>query len=258
MATLNINLADFQIFLLIFVRVGAILMSMPLLGGKNIPFLFKAGLAISVSIILFPLLELDAVGYFSKPIPFAIGVVSEMMLGILIGLSVNIIFAGIQLAGQLVGYQMGFAIANVMDPQTGVQSSIFAGFINVVALLLFLAFNAHHWFLRSLTDSFNLVPLFNFQMTGSLAEHLILIGSNMFIIAVKVAAPVMAALLLTSVALGIVARTVPKMNIFLVGMPLKIALGIMFVAFSLPYLSTFLRNIFNDLGNSIHLLLKTI
>lgn len=258
MATLNINLADFQLFLLIFVRVGAIMMSMPLLGGKNIPFLFKAGLAISVSIILFPILELDAFAYFSKPIPFAIGVTSEIMLGVIIGLSVNIIFAGIQLAGQLVGYQMGFAIANVMDPQTGMQSSIFAGFINIVALLLFLAFNAHHWFLRSLTDSFNLVPIFDFQMTGSLAEHLILIGSNMFIIAVKVAAPVMAALLLTSVALGIIARTVPKMNIFLVGMPLKIALGIMFVCFSLPYLSTFLRNIFNELGNSIHMLLITI
>jgi len=258
MATLTINLADFQLFLLIFLRVGAIMMSLPLLGGKNIPFLFKAGLAISVSVILFPLLELDAFPYFSETIPLVIGATSEIMLGLIIGLSVNIIFAGIQLAGQLIGYQMGFAIANVMDPQTGSQSSIFASFTNIVALLLFLAFNAHHWFLRGLTESFKLVPLFNFRMSGSLAEHFILIGSDMFIIALKVAAPVMAALLLTSVALGIVARTVPKMNIFLVGMPLKIALGIMFVAFSLPYLSTFLRNIFNALGNSMHLLLKTI
>lgn len=258
MATLNINLADFQIFLLIFLRVGAIMISMPLFGGRNIPFLFKAGLAISVSVILFPLLELKAFTYFSEPIPFAMGVVAEIMLGLIIGLSVNIIFAGIQLAGQLVGYQMGFAIANVMDPQTGMQSSIFAGFINIVALLLFLSFNAHHWFLLSLTDSFNLVPLFDFHMNGSLAEHLIMIGRNMFVIAVKVAAPVMAALLLTSVALGIVARTVPRMNIFLVGMPLKIALGIIFVCFSLPYLSAFLRDIFNGLGNSIHLLLKLI
>lgn len=258
MATFNINLSEFQMFLLIFLRVGSILMFAPIFGGKNIPLLFKIGLAFSVSIILFPILDLEFFPFFSETIPFAIGVASEIMLGAIIGLSVNIIFAGIQLAGQLAGYQMGFAIANVMDPQTGQQSSIFAGLMNIVALLLFLAFNAHHWFLRCLVESFNLVPFFNFHINGSLAEHFIRIGSNMFIVAVKVAAPIMAALLLTSVALGIVARTVPKMNIFLVAMPLKIVLGIMFFSFSLPYLTAFLRDIFYGLGNGINLILKAI
>ena len=258
MATFNIDLAQFQMFLLVFIRVGAIMMSAPILGRKNIPLVFKAGLAISVSIILLPILNLEPFPYFSEAIPFSIGVVSEIMLGIIIGLSVNIIFAGIQLAGQLTGYQMGFAIANVMDPLTGRQSSIFAGLLNIVALLLFLTLNAHHWFLRSLAESFKLVPLFTFHISGSLAEHFIRIGTNMFIVAVKVAAPVMAALLLTSVALGIVARTVPRMNIFLVAMPLKIVLGIMFISFSLPYLASFLKYTFNGLGNSMNLLLKAM
>lgn len=234
------------------------MMSAPILGSRNIPVLFKIGLALSVSIILLPILNLEPFPYFSEPIPFAIGIVREIMLGIIIGLSVNLIFAGIQLAGQLTGYQMGFAIANVMDPLTGRQSSIFAGVLNIGALLLFLAFNAHHWFLRSLTESFKLVPLFNFHVSGSLTEHFIRIGANMFIVAIKVAAPVMAALLLTSVALGIVARTVPRMNIFLVAMPLKIVLGIMFISFSLPYLASFLRITFNGLGASLNLLLNSV
>ncbi len=256
MLTFNLNLEQFQMFFLVFVRVAAILLSAPIFSAKNIPLVIKVGLIWSVCVILFPTLDLESNAYYSRVIPFALGVASEAMLGIIIGLSVKLIFAGIELAGQLVGYQMGFAIANVIDPQTGKQASIFAGLLNMVALLLFLTFNAHHWFLRSLVESFRLVPIFNFQFNGTLLEHLIRAGGNMFVVAIKVAAPVMAALLLSSVCMGIVARTVPKMNIFLVGMPLKIGLGMMFIAFSLPYLSAFLRNVFGDLGSNIDLILK--
>jgi flagellar biosynthetic protein FliR len=258
MATFNINLAQLQMFFLVFLRLGAILMSIPIFGGKNIPFVFKAGLAISVSVILFPILEIEALPHHLEALPFGIGILTEIMLGVMIGLSVNLIFAGVQLAGQLIGYQMGFAIANVMDPQTGNQASILAGLQNMTALLLFLAFNAHHWFLRTLVDSFKLVPIFDFKISSSMAEHFFRLAGNMFIIAVKVAAPVMAALLVTSVCLGLVARTVPKMNVFLVGMPLKIGLGLLFVAFSLPYLASFLKQIFLGLGDGILLILKSV
>ncbi len=252
----NINLEQFQMFFLVFVRVSAILLSAPIFSAKNVPALVKAGLAFSVSVILFPIVNIESTPYFNEIVPFAIGVAGEIMLGLFIGLTVNLIFAGVELAGQLAGYQMGFAIANVMDPQTGRQSSIFAGLLNMIALLLFLSFNAHHWFIRSLVESFKLVPIFNFQFSGSLVEHFIRSGGNMFVIAVKVAAPVMAALLLSSVCMGFLARTVPKMNIFLVAMPLKIGLGIMFIIFSLPYLSSFLKNVFGGLGNTINLILK--
>jgi len=256
MLTLNLDLEQIQMFFLVFVRVSAILLSAPIFSARNVPALIKAGLAFSVSVILFPIVDLETNPYFSEVLPFALGVASEIMLGLIIGLTVNLIFAGIELAGQLAGYQMGFAIANVMDPQTGRQSSIFAGLLNMVALLLFLSFNAHHWFLRSLVESFKLVPIFNFQFSGSLVEHFIRVGGNMFVVAVKVAAPVMAALLLSSVCLGIISRTVPRMNIFLVGMPLKIGLGILFIVFSLPYLCAFLKNVFGGLGNSINLILN--
>ncbi|MBW1850013.1 MAG: flagellar type III secretion system protein FliR [Deltaproteobacteria bacterium] len=258
MATFSINLEQLQMFFLVFLRVAAVMMSIPVFGGKKIPATFKAGLALSVSILLFPKLEIPYFSVYSSAIPFVIGVASEILLGVIIGLSVNLIFAGIQLAGQLAGFQMGFALANVMDPQTGNQSSIIAGLLNITAILLFLSLNAHHWFLRGLVESFTLVPIFGFNFSGSLFEHLIKIAGNMFIIAVKVAAPVMAALLLTSVSLGLVARTVQGMNIFLVAMPLKIVLGLIFIGISLPFLASFLKQIFNGLGNNIILLLKVI
>ena len=256
MVEFNINLQELQIFLLVFLRLTAILMSIPIFGGKNIPITFKAGMAISVSVIIFPVLKFENLPYYSEVIPFGIGVIGEILLGTIIGLCVNLIFAGIQLAGQLAGYQMGFAISNVMDPQTGTQTSIIAGFQNIMAMLLFLAFNAHHWFLKSLEDCFNLVPLFNFAIKGPVIEHFMRLSGNMFIIAVKVAAPVMAALLVTSVCLGLVARTVPRMNVFLVGMPLKIGLGLIFVAISMPFLAYFLKQVFIELGENILLLLK--
>lgn len=258
MAKFNLNLVQLQMFFLVFLRLSAILMSIPIVGGKNVPIVFRTGFAISVSVILFPILELKSLPYFSEAIPFGIGILTEILLGIMIGLSVNLIFSGVQLAGQLTGYQMGFAISDVMDPQTGRQASIVAGLQNITAMLLFLAFNAHHWFLRGLADSFKIVPLCDFKITDSLVEYLLKMAANMFIIAVKVAAPVMSALLVASICLGLVARTVPRMNVFLVGMPLKIVLGLLFVIFSLPYLASFLEQIFHGLGDSILLILKSV
>lgn len=256
MAVFNIDLSQLQLFFLVFVRIGAIMMSIPVISQRSIPITLKVGMAMAISIILLPILDLETPSYYFEIITFGIGVLTEIMLGIMIGISVNLIFSGIQLAGQLVGYQMGFAIANVMDPQSGGQASILSMFFNLTAMLIFLVINAHHWFLSSLAESFSLVPLFEFKVTGSLLEHMMRLASNMFIIAVKVAAPVMAALLLASICLGLVARTVPRMNIFLVGMPLKIGMGLIFVAISLPYLASFLEQLFNGMGKGLIQMLK--
>jgi flagellar biosynthetic protein FliR len=101
------------------------------------------------------------------------------------------------------------------------------------------------------------VPPFGFKISGSLIEQLIQFGGHMFVITIKVGAPVIAALLLTSVAFGLIARTVPQMNVFLVAMPLKIFIGLLFIGFSLPYLSSFLKTIFSNLNNMIFLLMKS-
>jgi flagellar biosynthetic protein FliR len=258
MTTFNIPLPQLQIFFLIFLRVGAIMMFIPVFDSRNIPVLFKAGLAFSVSILLFPILKLDNIPFITSAIPFGIGVIGEIMMGAVIGLSVRLIFAGIQLAGQLSGFQMGLAIANVMDPVTSAQVSIIAQLNNLMALLIFLTINAHHMFLRALAESFRLIPPFDVQFSNSLIEHLISLSGNMFIIAIKVGAPVIVALLLTNVAFGLIARTVPQMNIFLVAMPIQIVVGLLFLAFALPYLLLFFRQIFNESGRDILLLLRAM
>jgi flagellar biosynthetic protein FliR len=256
MISLSISLPQLQMFFLVFLRVGAILMTIPVFESQSIPHLFKVALAFATSLILFPILELSPVPVSGSIIGLGIGAAGEILLGLVIGFSVKLIFAGIQLAGQMAGYQMGLAIANVMDPADSQQIPILAQFNNLVALLIFLSINAHYWFIRALTQSYRLVPPLNFHFDGSLMEHLIQLAGNMFVIAIQVGAPVTAALLVTTVAFGLVARTVPQMNVFIVAMPLKIGVGLLFLGFSLPYFSTFLKKIFNGLGQHILIMLK--
>ena len=256
MLSISVPFIQLQMLFLIFVRVGAILMSMPILKSKSIPILVKFGLAMAASIVLYPLLDRTAFPVVRDLASFTIGVVGEIMLGISIGMAVNLIFVGLQMAGQISGYQMGLALARVMDPSAGQQVPLLSQFFQLFAFMIFLTINAHHWFLMGVADSFQLVPPFGFKVSGSLIEQLIHIGGHMFVIAIKVGAPVIAALLITSVAFGLIARTVPQMNVFLVAMPLKIIIGLLFIGFSLPYLSSFLKVIFSNLGNMIILLMK--
>jgi len=258
MALLSISLPHLQISFLIFLRVAAILMTVPFFSSRNIPILLKVGLAFSVSLLLMPLSPFTDTPFVPTAIPFAIGIVSEIALGVVIGLSVRLIFAAIQLAGQLEGFQMGFALVNVMDPITSAQASILAQFKSFIAMLIFLAINAHHCFLRAIADSFQLVPLFGFRFNSSLVEYLVKLAGNMFIIAIRVGAPVIVALLLTSVAFGLIARAVPQMNVFIVAFPVKIIIGLAFLAISLPCLLSFLRQLFGDLGTNILLILRAM
>ena len=243
-------------FFLILLRVGAILMSMPIFKSKSIPILFKFGLALAASIVLFPLLDITVFPAITSLTGFVIGAIGEILLGVTIGMAVNLIFIGVQMAGQISGYQMGMALAMVMDPSAGQQVPLLAQFYQLFAFLIFLTINAHHWFIGALADSFNLVPPLGFRFSGSMMEQLVTIAGNMFVIAIQVGAPIIAALLLTSIAFGLIARTVPQMNVLFVAMPLKIMIGLLFIGFSLPYLSSFLKTVFSDLGHTIFLLMK--
>ena len=256
MVSVSIPIADLQVFFLIFLRVGAVLMSMPILKSKSIPVLFKMGLALAASILLFPLLEPAAFAVPGHLSSYAVGAIGEILLGISIGMAVNLIFVGLQMAGQISGYQMGLAIAHVMDPSAGEQVPLLSQFYQLFAFLIFLTLNVHHWFLRALAGSFELIPPFGFRFSGSLIDQLMGIAGNMFVIAVKVGAPIIAALLLISIAFGLIARTVPQMNILFVAMPLKILIGLLFIGFSLPYLSAFLRTVFSGLGDTLLFLMR--
>jgi len=258
MLSISVQMPQLQLLLFIFIRVGAIFMFLPIFNSRAIPTLFKLGFAMAVAFVLYPLMSGQVRPLFATIPELALAAACELLIGILIGLAVRTLFAGFQLAGQMAGYQMGMAIANVMDPATSAQVPILATFYNLIAILVFLSINAHHIMLRAMVDSFQLVPLFDFGFNQDIMPHIIRLAGNMFIVALKIGAPVIISLLLTSAALGLVARTIPQMNIFIVAMPLKIAIGLIFLVMSLPYMAEFLTRSFAAMGTSVMLLMKAM
>ena len=251
MLLLNLPIEQIQLFLFVLVRVGAILFSIPFLEARNVPMFVKASLAMAVSIMLMPHLNLPAVSVIGNPLQLALGILGEVMVGLIIGLAVQLFFAGVQLAGQLAGFQMGFAIANVVDPASSLQIPILSQFLNLFALMIFFTVDGHFYFIKALVDSFGLIPPFGVSLSSGVLDFIVMMGANIFLTAVKIGAPVMVALLLTQTALALTARTVPQMQIFVVAMPLQITLGLLFLGISLPFCMVFLEKAFKKLGFDI-------
>jgi flagellar biosynthesis protein FliR len=156
------------------------------------------------------------------------------LIGIVIGFAAKIIFSGIQFAGEMIGVQIGFSIVNVIDPISSAQVSVISEFQYIVALLIYLAVDAHHTFIIAIADSYRFVSPFAYHFSGTLMQHILVFSKELFVTAIKISAPVMAVLFFTNVALGVVARTVPQINIFIVGFPLQIAVGLTFLGLMSP------------------------
>lgn len=256
MAALNLPLDAFYGLLLIFLRVAAVVFSAPVLDSASIPVVFKAGLALSVSILLLPVVAVDVhVGQLHL-IPLVIAVVSEVAIGVAIGLSAKLLFTGIQLAGQISGFQMGFAVANVVDPTTSLQIPILAQFYNLTAMLVFLAINAHHMFFAALVDCFNVIPPLSLPISSQLVGFMMNMTADMFVVAIKVGAPLIAVMLIVSVGLGLMARTVPQIHIFIVAMPMKILVGMAMLMVVMPYLTAYLIDLFSSYRETLYRLIR--
>jgi len=242
-------------FLLIFARISGVFSSAPVFGARNIPLTVKAGLSLLISYILLPLLIRSDFTAPDALLAYAAAVVGEFLIGLILGLACSFIFYGIQMAGSLLDMQIGFGIVNVMDPQFGQQVPLVGNFKYILALLVFLATNGHHLFLSAVFSSFIIIPVAQGIFRPELSGIFVDMVQSMFIITLKICLPILVSILLTEVALGILARSMPQMNIFVVGMPAKIIVGIFVLFLALPFYVGFLEVIFNGVFHSIYLLL---
>ncbi|HIG57683.1 MAG TPA: flagellar biosynthetic protein FliR [Candidatus Latescibacteria bacterium] len=225
-------LDEFHIFLLILLRVSALLIVAPIFGHRLFLARAKVGLAVMVSMVIFP-----TVDRFDVPVgflPYAVMMVGEVIMGLVIGYAVLLLFIGIQFAGQLAGLQMGFGIVNVIDPASHDQVSIIGQFLNILAILLMLTLDGHHIILNGLMTSFDAVPLGGVVLKVPVAQKMIALTAEVFVIAIKISAPIMIALFLISTAMGVLARTVPQMNVFIVGFPVQLGVGMSILMATLP------------------------
>jgi flagellar biosynthetic protein FliR len=219
-------LDQFHVFLLVLLRVSALLMVAPIFGHRTWLARAKVGLAFTVSIILYPLVAETTPEIPAGVLPYALMMIKEILMGVVMGFVVLLLFVGIQFAGQLAGLQMGFGIVNVIDPQSSNHVSIMGQFLNVLAILLLLSLNGHHTILTGLVTSFETIPLGGVELKVGLMYKMITLTTQVFVIAIQISAPIMTALFLVTAALGVLARTVPQMNVFMVGFPVQITVGL--------------------------------
>lgn len=254
----DLNYEQILIFTLVFFRIGAMLVMIPVIGENTVPLRVKGGLSLLVALVVSPSISVDATALQSETEIFAIAtaMAGEILIGIILGFAAKIVFAGVQLAGDLIGVQVGFAIVSIIDPVSRSQTSVIAEFQYLIAALVYLAVDAHHMFIYAIVDSYHIIAPFGFHLADPLMQDIIKFSSGLFVTAVKISAPVMAVLLFTNVALGVVARTVPQINIFIVGFPLQIVAGLFFFGLTIPVFVTLVQSALHSLNKEIIMLLK--
>ncbi len=228
-------LLHYKVFVLVLVRISTILFLMPVFNSRTIAMPVKAAMALVLSWMIAPVVHVPGGLFPATSFGFFLLAVQELVIGLILSLLLRMVFAGLQIAGQMVGVQMGLSVANIMDPQTGVQSVIVAQFAYMIALLLFLVANGHHAILRVLFESFEILPPGGLLFSRPLYEIVMIMGHEMFVLSIKLMAPVMAILFLSQVALGILAKLVPQINMLIVSFSINVALGLFFFGLTLQY-----------------------
>ncbi len=260
-----LSLSQFQSFLLILTRVAVLFTAAPILGNARVPTPIKIGLSLFISILL--LFSLNSRGLLKNQPPvsniFQLGgaAMAEVLIGLAVAYTAYLFFTGIQMAGQIVDIQVGFGLVNVLDPGSNSQVSVLGQFYFLMAMLFYLGIDGHHYLLRAMGDSFELIP------PGSLAwlERSAAIGpvlaqslTKLMLIALQVAGPAVAALFLTNLSMGLLSRTLPQMNVFIVGLPLNVLIGVAVTVLSMRLLGTLLRSVVETMGQNIAVLLHAL
>jgi len=204
-------------------RVSGWMIFTPFLGHAALPAPVKAGLTIALTILLFPIVTVDAVATGIYPGPLVIA--GELGVGMIMGLCLQLVFEGIQLGGQLIGTQLGFSMANMIDPMSQVETTVMSVFHQTVALLIFLALDVHLRLVQALARSFHYLPAGTAFAVLPPAPQLCRAAAGMWLIALEIAAPVMVATMLTDMTLAFISRTSPQLPVMLVGFAVKALLG---------------------------------
>jgi len=247
------------IFFFVLTRVSGLFIISPFFGSINIPVYFRAGAAFMITLVLYPIVDQTSVVQAPPSVlGYALAVCSELFIGWLIGFVAYVTLSAIHLAGKLMDMQVGFSIVNVMDPTSGQQIPLIGSFLYNLGLIVFLVVNGHHMIIAALFESFRLVPVLGMTANLGLVKLIGDFTAAVFVTGMKIAMPVTFAILLTNVGLGILARTMPQLNIFVVGIPLQIIVGIFVLAILLPFYVIFLDVLFNEMYGNISLALQAI
>ena len=226
-------------------RILGLVASAPLFGHASVPNQVKVLLGVLLALIIAPTVPavpaIDPMSYAGLLI-----LVQELLIGLAMGFAMRLVFAAIEYAGELASSTMGFSFASFFDPTTQGRSAAISQFLSMVATMAFLAVNAHLVLLAALSESFISLPISSSPISLAAPLELARLGSRIFSAGLQLSLPIIAALLITNVALGILTRAAPQLNIFGIGFPITLGVGMLTLSVALPYLNTPIQNLFNE------------
>ncbi len=233
--TFNINITELAILLAIIIRLGVVLFILPIFNSTAVSAPIKAMFVVSFSVMLFPF-----VSRYTPPIPFdpaalASVIMGELIFGVFFALSMLIIVSAFQFAGDLLDFMMGFGFAQTAAPQQGTTATVTSAFTQLLAFMIFLSINGHLIIIGILVHSFKAIPVGSFTISAGLFKRMLMLSGMLFVLAIKLAAPVLAVLLLTQIGLGLMAKFAPQMNILATSFPLTITIGMIFLGITLVF-----------------------
>jgi len=233
---------EFRTYLLVLLRISIMLFMFPVFASNVFPSQLKIGFAMVTALLFYSVVNVDLSRFPMNVVDTGLLVIAELMVGLTLGICLRIFFSSVQLAGQIIGFQMGFAMINVVDPQTGANVSIMDQIGYWVCVVVFLLLNGHHIIFLTMIDSFKLVPMGFFMMQEAILVKMLELGAHLFVLAIKIGAPVIASLAFVSVGFGLMAKFSPQMNVMIVAFPLKIVAGLLLFGLTLQIIAIATQN----------------
>lgn len=228
-----------------FMRISAMFVAAPLFSARSVPVRIRVLLAFSIAWLLMPVIPEPPVVDLISGEALIISI-SQVLIGVAMGFILQMVFAAFVIAGQSIATAMGLGFASMVDPQNGVQVPVISQAFLIMATLVFLALNGHLIFIEVMAKSFQNMPVGPFIPSQDTLWHLVIWGSDMFVGGMLIALPAVAALLLVNLAFGVTSRAAPQLNIFAVGFPIMIMIGIAFIILTLPTISSHLDRLTNQ------------
>lgn len=226
-------------------RVLAMIASAPVIGNRQVPVRVKVGLAAIFTVVITPTLDLHDLPDPSSAEGILI-LLQQMVAGLMMGFSIRLIFTAIEMAGDIAGMQMGLGFANFFDPQNSTITPVLAQFLGVIVALAFVSMDLHLYMLAALSDSFQSFPIANTLPSAGAFRTAAEWGGSIFAYALQLSLPLIAALLISNLALGILTRSAPQLNIFAVGFPITISVGFIVLALVIPFIAPMMDFIFRQ------------
>lgn len=254
---MTITIEKLEFFFVILVRISAFLVSAPFFNQRSVPVRVKAGLSFFLSVIVFNMTEYVPLGYDAS-IEYAFIIIRESMVGFSLGFTANLCLYILDLAGRLIDTEIGFSMVNVLNPVSNIQTSVTGSLYTYLVMLVMLVSNMHYFVISAIIDTFEFIPVNKTTLPSDLYTIVLEFIRDYFIIGFRIILPVFASILVVNIVLGVLAKVAPQMNMFVIGMQLKLLIGIIILMLVVSMLPSITDFIFNEMKYVLNDMIKAI